>query len=87
MSTQENISALESRQLELHAIIESFTPHAIRCAILSKKFSAQYPEEYAAFIAADEELSANELTLAELRAAREAEAEMPETTETETPAE
>jgi len=87
MSTQENISALESRQLELRTIIESCTDHAIRCVILSKKFSTQYPEEYAAYIAADEEYSANQRTLAELKAARDAEAETPETAEAETPAE
>jgi len=87
MSTQENISALESRQLELLAIMASSDAHAAKCAKLSKKFSTQYPEEYQEYLAANEEYNANEITLADLKAARAAELEALETAEAETPAE
>ena len=79
MNTQEQISAMETRQLELLAIMSSSDAHAAKCAKLSKKFSAQYPEEYAAYLAANEEYNANEETLAALyvQRANEAEAEIP----------
>lgn len=77
MNTQEQISAMETRQLELLAIMSSSDAHAAKCAKLSKKFSVQYPEEYAAYLAANEEYNANEGTLAALyiQRANEAEAE------------
>lgn len=77
MSTTKQISALESRQLELLAIMASSDAHASKCIKLGKKFSTQYPEEYEAYQAANAEYNENEVTIAELRAQLEAEAEIP----------
>ena len=67
MNTQENINALESRQLELLAIMASSDAHASKCIKLGKKFSTQYPEEYEAYQAANAEYNENELIIADLR--------------------
>ena len=70
---QDQINALESRQLELQRKMASSDAHAAKCSKLSKKFSTQYPEEYEEYLAANEEYNANEETLQELYAQREAE--------------
>lgn len=75
---QDQINALESRQLELQATMASTDAHAAKCVKLGKKFSTQYPEEAAGYQAANDEYNANEVTLAALRdqlAAEEAAAE------------
>jgi len=71
---QEQINALESRQLELQAKMASTDAHAAKCTKLGKKFSIQYPEEYTEYLEANEEYNRNEESLAELYAQREAEA-------------
>ena len=70
---QEQINALESRQLELQARMASTDAHAAKCMKLGKKFSTQYPDEYAGYVEANEEYNRNEETLAILYAQREAE--------------
>ena len=71
---QEQINALESRQLELQTKMASTDAHAAKCTKLGKKFSTQDPEEYAEYVAANEEYNQNEEALAGLYAQREADA-------------
>ena len=71
---QEQINALESRQLELQAKMASTDAHAAKCVKQGKKFSTQYPDEYAEYLEANEEYNRNEEALAELYAQRDAEA-------------
>lgn len=83
---QEQINALESRQLELQAKMASTDAHAAGCVKQGKKFNTQYPNEYAEFMEANEEYNRNEKALAELHAQRDAEeAVMPEHVEPEEP--
>ena len=63
---QEQINALESRQLELQAKMASTDAHAAKCVKQGKKFSTQYPDEYAEYLEANEEYNRNEEALAEL---------------------
>ncbi|MCR5841971.1 MAG: hypothetical protein K6G86_07830 [Bacteroidales bacterium] len=69
---QDEINALESRQLELQAIMASSDAHAAKCVKLGRKFSTLYPEEAEAYAAANEEFNANEETLRGLYNDREA---------------
>lgn len=71
---QEQINALESRQLELQAKMASTDAHAAKCVKQGKKFSTQYPDEYAGYMEANDEYNRNEEALAELYAQRDAEA-------------
>ena len=71
---QEQINVLESRQLELQAKMASTDAHAAKCVKQEKKFSTQYPDEYAEYLEANEEYNRNEKALAELYAQRDAEA-------------
>lgn len=68
MEKQEQLSALESRQLELQAIMASTDAHAAKCVKMGKRFSAQYPDEYTAYLAANEEYNENESAIASLKA-------------------
>lgn len=70
METQERINALESRQLELRALMAKSDAHASKCVKMGTKFSTQYPEEAAAYKAANTEYNENEATLEELYAQR-----------------
>lgn len=71
---QEQINVLESRQLELQAKMASTDAHAAKCVKQGKEFSAQYPDEYAEYLKANEEYNSNEKALANLYAQRDAEA-------------
>ena len=71
---QEQINALESRQLELQAKMASTDAHAAGCVKQGKKFNTKYPNEYAEYLEANEEYNRNEKALAELYAQRDAEA-------------
>ena len=71
---QEQINALESRQLELQAKMASTDAHAAKCVKQGKKFSTQYPDEDAEYLEANEEYNRSEEALAELYAQRDAEA-------------
>lgn len=67
MEKQEQLNALESRQLELQRIMSSSDAHAAKCTKLGKKFSTQYPDDYTAYLAANEEYNANEVLIEELK--------------------
>lgn len=68
MEKREQLNTLESRQLELQAIMASSDAHAAKCVKLGKKFSTQYPKEFEAYEAANEEYNQNESVIAELKA-------------------
>lgn len=81
MTTQEQINALESRQLDLRAEMGKSDAHAAKCTKLGVSFAETYPEDLAAYNAANAEFNANEQTLtglyeqlAEEKAAAEAKA-------------
>ena len=61
------IAGLESRQLELLAIMTSSDAHAAKCAKLGLSFGAVYPDELAEYQAAREEFNENEATIASLK--------------------
>lgn len=67
MNTQEQINALESRQLELQAIMAKSDAHAAKCAKLELKFSQAYPKDLEEYQAANAEYNSNEETLESLR--------------------
>lgn len=52
--------------VELLTIMASSDTHAAKCAKLGKKFQTQYPEDYAAYVAANEEYQAVEQRVKEL---------------------
>lgn len=66
METREEIQRLEERQLELLSEMRRSDDHAAKCSKLGRPFGQDYPEEYAAYVAANAEYNANELTLADL---------------------
>ena len=68
MTTIEQISALESRQIELRNAMAASDAHASKCAKLGLNFQATYPDDYTAYIAANDEFNANEVALATLQA-------------------
>ena len=69
METQRQIDILESRQLELRAIMAKSDDRAAKCIKSGLDFRATYPLDYEDE-AANAEYNANEKTLAELRARR-----------------
>lgn len=73
METQERINSLESRQLELRALMAKSDAHASKCVKLGKKFSTEYPEEAAEYPTLNQEFNANEQALAELYIQRDEE--------------
>lgn len=75
METQHQINALQSRQLELRAVMAQSDDRASKCFKSGVSFREAYPEDFARYQAANEEYNANEITLAGLeeQAAREAE--------------
>lgn len=70
METQQQINILESRQLELRAIMAQSDDRAVKCFKKGISFEHTYPEDYAQYEAANAEYNANEKTLAALRARR-----------------
>lgn len=73
MDARTQLQQLEERQLELLSVMSESDAHAAKCAKLGKKFATVYPEDYAAYIAANEEYNANEAKIAEAKLAIEAE--------------
>jgi hypothetical protein len=73
MDARTQLQQLEERQLELLSVMSESDAHAAKCAKLGKKFATAYPEDYAAYIAANEEYNANEAKIAEAKLAIEAE--------------
>lgn len=55
MTKQEELKQLQARKVALLTIMASSDAHAAKCAKLGKKFSTQYPDDYAAYVAANEE--------------------------------
>jgi hypothetical protein len=78
METQQQINELQSRQLELRAIMASSDERAAKCVKNGTSFRETYPEDFAQYEAANAEYNDNELVLAELQATREAEREAEE---------
>ncbi len=66
METRDAINALESRQLELQAVMSKSDAHASKCIKLGLSFSETYPDELTAYEAAREEYNENETELAAL---------------------
>jgi hypothetical protein len=73
MDARTQLQQLEERQLVLLSVMSESDAHAAKCAKLGKKFATAYPEDYAAYIAANEEYNANEAKIAEAKLAIEAE--------------
>ena len=68
MDLRQQISALESRQIELRNTMAASDAHASKCAKLGLDFKTTYPDDYAAYIAANDAFNANEKQLATLQA-------------------
>ncbi len=68
MDTFYQIERLRERQTALLVVMAKSDSHAAKCAKLGLDFKTTYPEDYAAYIAANEEYNANEVELAELQA-------------------
>ena len=67
MENQEKINALQSRQLELLALMGKSDAHAAKCAKLGVKFSDEYPNELKEYEAANAEYNSNEETISALK--------------------
>lgn len=76
--TQEKINALESRQLELLGQMSSSDAHAAKCTKKGTSFGEEYPDELAAYLAANKEYNENETALAQLYEQLKSEEENPE---------
>lgn len=70
METQQQINILESRQLELRAIMAKSDDRAAKCIKSGLDFRATYPLDYEEYEAANAEYNRNEQALAELKAKR-----------------
>lgn len=66
MNKQEELKQKQARMVELLTIMASSDAHAAKCAKLGKKFQTQYPVDYAAYVAANEEYQAVEQRAKEL---------------------
>ena len=65
METQQQINELQSRQLELRAIMASSDERAAKCFKNGTSFRETYPDDFARYEAANAEYNRNEQTLAE----------------------
>lgn len=70
METQQQINILESRQLELRAVMAKSDDRAAKCSKSGLDFRATYPLDYEEYEAGNAEYNKNEQTLAELKAKR-----------------
>lgn len=70
METQQQINTLESRQLELRAIMAQSDDRAVKCFKNGISFKETYPEDYARYETANAEYNKNQQTLARLKAKR-----------------
>ena len=68
MDLRQQLSALESRQIELRNTMAASDAHASKCAKLGLDFKITYPDDYTAYIAANDEFNTNEKQLATLQA-------------------
>ena len=67
METQQQINELQSRQLELRAIMASSDERAAKCFKNGTSFRETYPDDFARYEAANAEYNRNEQTLAKLK--------------------
>lgn len=79
METEQQINELQSRQLELRAIMASSDDRAAKCVKNGVPFRETYPDDFARYEAANAEYNDNERTLARLEARRRVEPEVPVT--------
>ena len=70
---QEELNKLQSRQLELLAIMSKSDAYAAKCAKLGVKFSDEYPDDLKEYEAANAEYNSNEIEITALNAAIAAE--------------
>ena len=70
MTIKEQISALESRQLELQAIMRRTDAHAMKCSKQGLSYKDTYPDEYAEYVEANAQYNDNEVSLSELEKQR-----------------
>lgn len=68
METQQQIDTLESRQLELRAVMAKSDDRAAKCIKSGLDFRTTYPLDYEEYEAANAEYNRNEQTLTELKA-------------------
>ena len=68
MTNEEKLSALQSRQLELLAIIGKSDAHAAKCQKLGLVFGSEYPDDVKEYDTANAEYNDNETMLAQLQA-------------------
>ena len=73
METQQQINELQSRQLELRAIMASSDERAAKCFKNGTSFRETYPDDFARYQEANAEYNRNEMTLAELEVERKEE--------------
>lgn len=60
MNKQEELNKLQSRQLELMAQMKASDAYSCKCQKLGLVFSEAYPNDYAAYILANNEYNENE---------------------------
>jgi hypothetical protein len=72
---QEELNKLQSRQLELLAIMRKSDAHAAKCAKLGVKFSDEYPDELKEYEAANAEYNSNEEVISTLKIQIQSESE------------
>ena len=75
MTNEEKLSALQSRQLELLALMGKSDTHAAKCAKLGVKFSDEYPDELKEYEAANAEYNSNEEVISTLKIQIQSESE------------
>lgn len=63
MQSNKIISDLQSRQLELKAIMSASDDRAAKCFKMGTSFKDEYPEDWATYVAANNEYNENEQTL------------------------
>lgn len=73
METQQQINELQSRQLELRAIMASSDERAAKCVKNGASFRETYPDDFARYEAAKCRIQPKRTELAELEAMRKAE--------------
>ena len=66
LNTRDQINLLESRQLELRAIMQKSDEHALKCYKSGLDFKKEYPEDWNAYNKARLEYNENETQLAEM---------------------
>ena len=72
---QEELNKLQSRQLELLALMGKSDAHAAKCAKLGVKFSDEYPNELKEYEAANAEYNSNEEVISTLKIQIQSESE------------